>query len=136
VLNSIEDSNQVDSIHTDFSKAFDRVRHQLLLHEMSLGIEPARSMWLGSYLSGRIQTIRIGDSVSKDIKVTLGVPQGSHQVPLCFIWFVNRISDIFDYVRVLFYADDTKFFLPVSGFHEFLKIQSNLNKLSEWCDRN
>jgi hypothetical protein len=44
VLNSIEDGNQVDSIYTDFSKTFDRVRHQLLLNEMSVGIEPARCM--------------------------------------------------------------------------------------------
>jgi hypothetical protein len=29
VLNSIEDGNQVDSIYTDFSKAYDRARHQL-----------------------------------------------------------------------------------------------------------
>jgi hypothetical protein len=68
--------------------------------------------------------------------VTSGVPQGSHLGPLCFIWFVNRISEIFDYVRVLFYADVMKFFLPVSGFQDCLKIQSDLNKLSEWCDRN
>jgi hypothetical protein len=78
VLNSIENGNQVDSIHTDFSKAFDRVRDQLLLNEMSVCIEPARCMWLGSYLSGKIQKIRIGDIVSKDIKVTSDVPQGSH----------------------------------------------------------
>jgi hypothetical protein len=137
VLKSIEDGNQVDSIYTDFSKAFDCVmRHQLLLNEMSVGIEPARCMWLGSYLPGRIQKIRIGAAVSKDIKVTSGVPQGSHLGPLCFIWFVNRISEIFDYVRVLFYADDMKFFLPVSGFQDCLKIQSDLNKTSEWCDRN
>jgi hypothetical protein len=68
VLNSTEDGNQVDSIYMDFSKAFDRVRHQLLLNEMSVGIEPARCMWL----------TKIGDAVSKDIKVTSGVPQGSH----------------------------------------------------------
>jgi hypothetical protein len=70
--------------------------------------------------------------------VSSGVSQGSHLRPLCFIWFVNRISEIFDYARVLFYADDMmKLFLPVSGFHqECLKIQSDLNKLSEWCDRN
>jgi hypothetical protein len=136
VLNSIEDGNRVDSIYTDFSKAFDRVRHRMLLNEMSVGIEPARCMWLGSYQSGRIQKIRIGDAVSKDIKVTSGVPQGSHLAPLCFIWFVNRISEIFDNVHVLFYADDMKLFLPVSGFQDCLKIQSSLNKLSEWCDRN
>jgi hypothetical protein len=42
VLNSIEEGWQVDSIYTDFSKAFDGVRHQLLLEEKSvMGIEPA-----------------------------------------------------------------------------------------------
>jgi hypothetical protein len=74
----------------------------------------------------RIQKIKIGDAVSKDIKVTSGVPQRSHLAPLCFIWFVNRISEIFDYVRVLFYADDMKLFLRVSGFQDCLKIQSDL----------
>jgi hypothetical protein len=39
VLNSIEEGWQVDSVYTDYSKAFDRVRHQLLLEEMSLVIE-------------------------------------------------------------------------------------------------
>jgi hypothetical protein len=62
VLNSIEVGNQVDFIYTGFSKTSDRVRHQLLLNEMSVGIEPARYMWLGSYLSERIQKIRIGDA--------------------------------------------------------------------------
>jgi hypothetical protein len=93
-------------------------------------------MWLGSDLPGRIQKIRIGDVVSKDIMVTLGVPQGCHLGPLCFIWFVNRISEMFDYVRMLFYADVMKLFLPVSGFQDCLRVQSDLNKLSEWCDRN
>jgi retron-type reverse transcriptase len=136
VLNSIVDGNQVGSIHTDFSKAFDRVRHHLLLNEMSVGIELARCMWLGSYLSGRIQKIRIGNAVSKDIKMTSGVPQRSHLGPLSCIWFVNRISKIYDYVRVPFYVDDMKLFLPVSGFQDCLKIQSDLNKLSKWCDSN
>jgi hypothetical protein len=136
VLNSIEDGNQVDSIYTDFSKAFDHVRYQLLLNEMSVGIEPARCLWLGSYPSERIQKIRIVDAVSKDIKVTSGVPQGSHLGPHCFIWFVNRISEIFDYARVLLYANDMKLFLPVGRLQDCLKIQSDLNKLSEWCDRN
>jgi hypothetical protein len=58
----------------------------------------------------------MGDCVSKDILVTSGVPQGSYLRPLCFIWLVNEISRIFKHVRVLFYADDMKLFLPVRGF--------------------
>jgi hypothetical protein len=103
---------------------------------MSVGIEPARCIWLESYLSGRILKIRIGDAVSKVIKVTSRVSLGSHLGSLCFIWFVNRISEVFKFVILLFYADDMKLFLPVSEFQICLKIQSDLNKLSEWCDRN
>jgi hypothetical protein len=39
VLISIEEGWQEDFVYTDFSKAFDRVRHQLLLEEMSVAIE-------------------------------------------------------------------------------------------------
>jgi hypothetical protein len=42
----------------------------------------------------------------------------------------------FDYVGVLLYADDMKLFLPVRGFQDCMKIQSDLNKLSEWSERN
>jgi hypothetical protein len=101
-----------------------------------VGVEPVRCLWLRSYLTGRIQRVRIGDAVSKDIRVKSGVPQGTHLGPLCFIWFVNRIWVVIDYVCVLFYADDMKLFLPARGFQDCIKNQSDLNKLSEWCERN
>jgi hypothetical protein len=93
----------VDSVYTDFSKAFDRVHHHVLLEEMSVGIEPARCLWLRSYLTGRIQRIRIGDVVSKDIKVTSGVPQGSHLGPLCLILRINLMSAL--EVRRFYYTN-------------------------------
>jgi hypothetical protein len=70
------------------------------------------------YFFGRIQRIRMGDCVSRYILVTSGVPRGSHFRLLCFIWFVIEICQIFEYVRVLFYADDMKLFLPVRSFHD------------------
>jgi hypothetical protein len=137
ILKSMESGLQVDSVYTDFSKAFDKVRHCLLLHKLSSSpIDPARCELLRSYLSGRIQHIRIGSCISSEIKVTSGVPQGSHLGPLCFVWFVNEITLIFKYVRVLFYADDLKLFLPIGSSHDCLKIQSDLNRLARWCDEN
>jgi hypothetical protein len=44
----------VDSIYTDFSKAFDKVCHRLLLDKMSTDVEPSRCQWLGSYFSSGI----------------------------------------------------------------------------------
>lgn len=137
ILKAMEEGSQVDSVYTDFSKAFDKVRHCLLLLKFAASpIEPARCDLLRSYLSGRIQRVRIGSCVSTEIRVTSGVPQGSHLGPLCFIWFVNDISQIFRYVRVLFYADDMKLFLPVSSSQDCLKIQSDLNRLAQWCSEN
>jgi hypothetical protein len=65
VLKSIEDGCQVDSIYTDFSKAFDKVWHRLHLDKMSTDVEPSRCQWLGSYFSGRIQRVEMGDCVSR-----------------------------------------------------------------------
>jgi hypothetical protein len=100
-----------------------------------VGIERAQCLWLRSYLTGRIQGIKSGDAFSEDIRVTSGVPQGSHLGPLFFIWFVNRVSVFFDYVRVQFYSDDMKLFLPLRGFQDCMKIQPNLKKLKKgFCD--
>jgi hypothetical protein len=91
----------MDSFYTEFSKVLDRVRPCLLFNKMSSDVEPARCQWLRSYFSGKIHRIIIGCCVSRDILVTSDFPQGSHFEPLCFIWFVNEIDQIFDYVRVL-----------------------------------
>jgi hypothetical protein len=101
-----------------------------------LWVSSSQDAWAWDLICRAESRKKLGDAVSKDIKVTSGVPQGSHPGPLSFIWFVNRISEIFDYVRVLFYADEMKLFLPVSGFSDCLKVQSDLNKLLEYCDRN
>jgi hypothetical protein len=67
--------------------------------------------------------------------VTSDVPPGkSSGTTLFHLVCQQNIGDFQQ--RVLFYADDMKLFLPVSGFQDCLKIQSDLNKLLEWCDRN
>jgi Reverse transcriptase (RNA-dependent DNA polymerase) len=126
----MEDGFQVDSIYKDFSRAFDKVRHQLLLIKLALAILPAECGLLRSYFSGRTKRVRIETCVSKEIKVTSGVPQGSHLGPLWFIWFVNDIAQIFKYERVLFYADDMKLYHPVGSSQDCLKIQSDLDQLT------
>jgi hypothetical protein len=64
----------------------------------------------------------------RHIKITSGVSKQNHLEPLCIIWVVTRKPIIFDCVRILF--------LPVRDFQDYMKIQSNLNKLSERCKRN
>jgi hypothetical protein len=51
--------------------------------------------------------------------------------PLYFVWLVNEIAWNFSYVQLFFYVDDIKLFLSVHGIQDFLKIQSNSNKLAK-----
>jgi hypothetical protein len=108
VLSEMEDGFQVDAVYTDFSKAFDRVNHGLLLGTLTRKFRGSMILWMGSYLTGRTQRARVGDYLSETIYCHSGVPQGRHLVPLFFIADINDVLDIFENVGVLAYADDLK----------------------------
>jgi hypothetical protein len=55
-----------------FSKAS---RHRLLLEKMLSDVGSSR--WQGSFFSGRVQSIEIGDCVSRNILCVAGVAQDS-----------------------------------------------------------
>ena len=53
------DKQQVDSVYIDFSKAFDKVHHGLLLRKLqNAGIGGSLLKWLESYLTRRSQSVR------------------------------------------------------------------------------
>jgi hypothetical protein len=119
--------------HADFSKAFDRVNHGLLLGTLTRKFRVPMIFWMGSYLPGRTQRVRVGDYLSDTIYCHSGVPQDSHLGPLFFIADINDVSDIFDKIRVLTYADDMKVYRRVGTIDNFRLFQQDLNRLQGWC---
>jgi hypothetical protein len=85
---------------------------------------------------GRIQRIRIGDCVSRDILERPVVIQRSCLGLLSLIWFVNELAEIFKFSHVLFYADEMNLSLPVRGFLDCLKIQAEFNRLTVLYEDN
>ena len=52
IVKSISDGGQVDTVFTDFSKAFERVSHNLLLQDLgTLGVKDKCISWFHSYLT-------------------------------------------------------------------------------------
>ena len=50
----------VDMVHLDFSKAFDRVDHHILVHKLkSYGITKQLGIWISQFLIGRSQYVQI-----------------------------------------------------------------------------
>lgn len=137
ILECLESKLQVDSIYTDFSKAFDRVDHELLIAKLkALGIDGQLLNWLSSFLTGRTQSVRIGSFISKNIEVLSGVPQGSHCAPLLFNLFINDIKLHLKHCHLLLFADDLKIFRSVESLNDAFLLQADINNLFEWCSIN
>ena len=137
-LSSVLDKGGVvHSIYTDFSKAFDRVNHTLLLKKLeAIGVSGAFLDWITGYLSDRSQIVKVNNFRSYEVMVPSGVPQGSHLGPLLFNIFINDIGHCFKHCKFLCFADDLKLYLAVSSVDDCRRLQSDLARLEKWCEAN
>ncbi|KAJ1531399.1 hypothetical protein ONE63_000080 [Megalurothrips usitatus] len=97
----------------DFSKAFDKVHHGLLLVKFKKnGFLKSVINWFHAYLSDRRQRVKAGgDYVSDWDFLDTGVPQGSILGPLLFLLYINDISDVLVHCKYHLYADDLQVYL-------------------------
>lgn len=128
---------QTDVVYTDFSKAFDKVNHRILLHKLNaIGFNGNIIDWISSYLTGREQMVTFGDSISRPIHVTSGVPQGSHLGPVLFLLFINDLPNSVLNSKLLMYADDVKIYLTYKNALDQVHLQNDLDSLHTWCGIN
>ncbi|XP_045450173.1 uncharacterized protein LOC123658926 [Melitaea cinxia] len=124
---------QVDSIYTDFSKAFDRVNHSILTHKLArYGVHGNLLRWVESYLSRRTQLVALKGELSSVFTVPSGVPQGSHLGPLFFNIFVNDLTLCLK-SPCLLYADDLKIYQTITCINDAMKLQGDLDTIARWC---
>jgi Reverse transcriptase (RNA-dependent DNA polymerase) len=137
ITRSMEDNCQTDTIYTDFSKAFDKISHSILIHKLrNVGIHGDLHRWLSSYITNRSQAVKINNKISGFKNVPSGVPQGSHLGPLLFLLYINDINSCFSHSSFLLFADDTKIFKKISSVDDCLMLQHDLDKFSNYCSSN
>jgi hypothetical protein len=136
LCNSFDCRGQVDTVYTDFSKAFDRVNHLILLAKIShLGIHGSLYRWFASYLLNRSQFVALYGYDSTPFIMTSGVPQGSNLGPLLFLIYINDLLTIIS-SECLAFADDLKMYRCVKNNNECKALQNDVDLVIEWCTLN
>lgn len=137
ICDALDDGVQVDSLYSDFSKAFDKVDHNILMMKLSaIGVQGDLLRWLSSYVHCRSQLVSVNGCLSSSYVVTSGVPQGSHLGPLLFLIFINDIKECFEHCSILLYADDLKIFRRIISVEDCHKVQEDLERFFVYCCEN
>ena len=136
ILKELEEGNNVDAVYLDFSKAFDKCDHGILLHKIKkLGIKGKLGKWLQNFLNGRKQAVIVDRIRSEWSKIVSGIPQGSVLGPILFLIYISDIGEDLS-AKALVYVDDTKIKQRVNNEEDVENLQKELEKLDEWATEN
>lgn len=135
ILENIENKTLTVGLYLDFSKAFDRVNHAILLQKMECyGFRGVASQLLRSYLDERLQFTEIGTHRSRLRRISCGVPQGSILGEILFLFYINDIIKLNTTCHFIIYADDCTVFFKGQ---ELCSIQAEASafcsKLNDRC---
>lgn len=125
----------VRSCLIDFSKAFDKIEHNILLHKLHLlNVPPILLNWCANFLQNRQQRVKLAYLVSSWKPIHAGVPQGTKLGPLFFL--VN--ADLSSELPIYKYVDDYTVFEVISmSATEPSVLQQEIDQISDdWTMTN
>ena len=137
IFSILEEGKDVDVIYIDFSKAFDKVDHNILLTKLrALGVEGKLLSWIESFLKNRKQVVVVDGASSEPVQTMSGVPQGSVLGPLLFIMMISDIDENIEYSSLSSFADDTRLKKAIESILDTFMLQEDLNRLYKWSEVN
>ena len=137
IYEAFEEGLRVDTVFLDFSKAFDKVDHNILMRKViNHKIKGKVGHWIKEFLTDRKFKVIANGTISDSEDVLSGVPQGT---VLAAILFIIMISDIDENVKaciVRCFADDTRVSKKIRDEEDKSKMQEDLDSIYKWAEDN
>lgn len=130
--NALDKRERYHIISFDFSKAFDKVQHNLLIHKLNrLNFNTKCVNWISDWLTNRTSYVSVNGLTSKSFNIDSGVPQGSVLGPLLFLIYINDMITKITTSDCRLYADDTLLCVNITKHPN--TIQSDVDTLLKWA---
>ena len=143
LLSTVDAKRDAVLVLLDLSAAFDTIDHNILIQRLKIryGLSGSVLEWFDSYIRGRNQVIKIGDSKSDPHLLLSGVPQGSVAGPQIFTLYSSPIEDIVKRYPVsgMFYADDSQLYVslnPTDISATLTELENCIKEIKNWTLEN
>ena len=134
VTELLRSGKNVVLISLDFSKAFDRVRHQTLFEKMDkMDIDDRIFNWMVSYFEDRKHSTKFLDKVSDEENINASVVQGSSMGPASYSVAESDLIAKNDCVKIFKFADYVDMITTTDNYD---KIPEELQRIETWADAN
>jgi len=138
VNNTLDHKMCMVTVFLDFSKAFDTVRHEVLIDKLDhLGVRGLALEWFASYLCDRNQYVEVSGASSDLRVIRSGVPQGSVLGPILFLLYINDMNKCSDRLDFVHFADDTTVYASNSDICALSRrVNEGLSRIYDWLCSN
>lgn len=135
---ALSNKQYVGAIFLDFKRAFETIDRALLLVKLEkMGIKGTVWEWFCSYLMGRYQVVKYGNTISNNRDVEYGVPQGSVLGPVLFILYINDIVNVVTNCDIQMFADDTLLYVVGNDVDVICEtLNTELKNIFKWLGEN
>ena len=135
---SLDEGGKAGAVLMDLSKAFDCIRHDLLIAKLhAYGFSHEALTLINNYLTNRQQRVKLNGSFSSWKNATRGVPQGSVLGPLLFNIYINDLLLFIQNADICTYADDTTIYTCDKNLRDIThRLEHDCSVALEWFADN
>ncbi len=124
-------------LFVDFSSAFNMLQPHLLIEKLkNMNVNPFILKWFMSFLTNRVQYVRVNNVLSESRLSSTGAPQGCVSSPVLFTLYTNDCIKVHPDNYIIKFSDDTAILGLLHKDGSPVAYHSEICKFVQWCDSN